>query len=186
MQDQQRIDDVLWQRARAKARSPEGLVIDGLGVIRGDRLEPSPPRPHTGYDAPALVVEVADAIGAPADAVRARFAAEVAQAVSSAVERPAPLGRLGLIERHDGTIAFTPSRRDAPAPPGAVDRALEAWRAPADDVGARVETLVAALRAIPGALPAADLRRLLDELDYDLDPPEWQRFGPAIVEALPF
>jgi hypothetical protein len=186
MKDQDRIEERLWQRARERARSAEGLVIDGLGVIRGGAIEAGARRPHLGYDAPALIVEVADALGVPTETVRGIFSADVAQAVASAVERPAPLGRLGLIEAHDGQLAFTPSRRDTPAPAGAVDRALAAWREPAETTAARVDKLVDALRAIPGALPVADQRRLLDELDYDLDPPDWQRFGPAIVGAFPF
>jgi hypothetical protein len=180
------IDDVLWRRARELAGSPTGLTIDGLGTFHHDRFEPGPSAAPTGHDAPRLVVVVADELGIDDADVRSHLRAEVRQALASAVGRPAPLGALGLIEVVDGVIRFHRSWRDDAAPPGGVEAPLEAWRAPADGLGDRVGHLIEALGAIGGALSVPDLRRLLDELDYDLDDADWRRHGARIVSALPF
>jgi hypothetical protein len=184
--DEARIDDVLWRRARELAASPGGLVIDGLGVLRNGAFEARTAKPPTGYDAPALVVAAADELHVSTTEVRRRLAAAIDQAVASAQGRPAPLGPLGLLQIDGDRLTFHPARRRGAAPPDAIDRALAAWRAPADSIDLRVEALVDALGAIQGALSPADLRRLLDELDYDLDPADWQRVGARIVGAIPF
>lgn len=177
------IDDALWRRARELAASPEGLTIEGLGTFRGGRLDH---HPEPRVDAPKLVVQVADETGASDDDVRGRLRAAVKQAVDSSLGHPAPLGGLGLLEQQDGQLRFHPSKGGPPAPPGAVDAALEAWRAPADDAAARVAALVEALEQIEGRLPPADQARLLDEVGYGLDPDGWRRFGGRILAALPF
>jgi hypothetical protein len=181
------IDDALWRRARALLDTPDGLEILGLGVFRGDRFEPRPGGAPTGHDAPRLVVQVADELGVPDDDVRAHLRGELKQALASASEedRPAPLGALGLIERHGGALRFHRARRDQPAPAGAIDALLEAWRA-GGELDERVARVVEAMRAVRGALPPADQRRLLDELDYDLDADGWAGFGSRIVAAFPF
>jgi hypothetical protein len=181
----EQIDEALWRRARELATSAEGLEIIGLGRLRGGRLEAESPA-SSRIDAPRLVVLVAGELGIDDAAVRARLATAVEQALASAVGRPAPLGTLGLVEIRDGDRRFHPSRRTAPAPADAVETALTAWRTPANSVDDRVTALVAALRTIDGRLSVADQRRLLDELDYDLDDGEWQRFGDQIVATLPF
>lgn len=183
------LDDAMWRVARELAGSPEGLVIEGLGTFRGGRFtDGRHARPPTGYDAPKLVVQTADATGAKDDEVRNHLRSEIKQALDSAAGgRPAPLGSLGLLEERGGTLRFHPSRRAGPpAVAGAIDAALAAWRLPADDLAARIAGLVTTLEAIHGVLSPADQRRLLDELDYDLDEDDWQRFGDRIVAAMPF
>lgn len=188
MKDAQ-IDEVMWRRAAELAATPDGLVIEGFGTVRGGRFEHRPEsKPPTGYDAPKLVVKVADELGVKDDVVRARLRAELAQAMASAAGRPAPLGSLGLIEMRNGGVSFAPSRRPgaSAAPADAIETVLTAWRVPADTLAERVAALLPALGAITGALSAPDARRLLDELDYDLDDNGWERFGAAIAAALPF
>jgi hypothetical protein len=183
------IDDVMWRKARELAESPGGLEIEGLGTFHGGRFtDRRTSRPPTGYDAPKLVVATADATGAKDDDVRAQLRAAIKQALDSASGgRPAPLGGLGLLEERGGTLRFHPSRRSGTqAVPGAIDAALAAWRLPADDLGQRIAGLVTTLEAIDGVLSPADQRRLLDELDYDLDEGDWQRHGDRIIAALPF
>jgi hypothetical protein len=181
------IDDVLWRRARALLDTPDGLEILGLGVFRGDRFEPRPGGAPTGPDAPRLVVQVADELGVSDDDVRAHLRRELAQALASASEeeRPAPLGALGLVDRHAGALRFHRARRQRAAPPGAIEPILAAWRADGE-LEERVARVVEAMRAVPGALPPDDQRRLLDDLDYDLDADGWARFGSRIVAAFPF
>lgn len=183
------IDEVLWRRAGELAAGADGLVIDGFGTLRAGRFEHRPtPRPPTGYDSPKLVVRVADELGVKDEVVRGRLRAELAQALASAAGRPAPLGSLGLIEARDGRVSFVPARRTgAPgAPADAIETALSAWRTAADTLAERVAALVEALGAIHGVLTPADTRRLLDEVDYDLDDDGWARFGAVITAALPF
>ncbi len=183
----ERIDDALWRAARALAASPDGLEIVGLGTIRGSTIGPArAPASPGAYDAPALIVRVADELGVVDDVVRARLRAEVQQAVSSAVGRPAPLGPLGLVAPAGSGWRFHPAHSGGAAAPEDVDRALEAWRAPADTLDQRVDALTAALAQARGALSPADQRRLLDELDYDLDEGDWQKVGERIVAALPY
>ena len=182
-------EDVMWQIARELAGSPDGLTIEGLGRFRNGSFEDGrTARPPTGYDAPKLVVQTADRTGAPDDEIRGALRAAIKQALDSASGgRPAPLGTLGLFEEQGGTLRFHPSRRSGPpAVPGAIDAALAAWRQPADDLAARVAGLVTVLEAIDGVLAPADQRRLLDELDYDLDEDDWRRYGDRIARALPF
>jgi len=184
-----KIDDVMWQKARALAGSADGLVIEGLGTFRGGGFtHQAGSMPPTGYDAARLVVAVADATGAGDDEIRGHLRAEVKQALDSAAGgRPAPLGSLGLLEEQGGTLRFFPSRRAGPpAAAGAVDGVLAAWRTPAEDLAARVAALIEVLGALGGVLSPADQRRLLDELDYDLDEDDWRRFGGRIIAALPF
>jgi hypothetical protein len=182
-----KIDDALWKHARALIASSRGLEISGLGTFQAGSFTPATsPVPPTGHDAPALVVAVAGDLGVSDDEVRGRLRDEVRQALDSANERPAPLGPLGLIERRGGTVRFHPARRSTPAPAGAVDQVLETWRTPAPELGERVDAVIAALEKVTGTLPVADLRRLLDELDYDLDEADWRRFGDRITAALPF
>jgi len=83
-------------------------------------------------------------------------------------------------------VTSSRSHRAGAAPPGAIDELLAVWRAPADDLDARVTALTRAMAEVRGALSAAEARRLLDELDYDLDAADWERFGGRIVEALPY
>ena len=181
----ERIDEVLWQRARELAAG-DGLTIEGLGTFAGGRFTPAGHGPPpTGYDAPKLVVAVGDQLEVSDDAVRARLRAAVKQAVDSAVGRPAPLLGLGLIERDGTGLRFFPARRTGTAAPGAVDAILAAWRAPADPLDERIAAVTEAMAAVGGALPEPDLRRLLDELDYDLDEAEWRTYGDRIVAALP-
>jgi hypothetical protein len=177
------LDETLWRAARALATSPDGLEIVGLGTIRGGAIGPA----RAGsYDAPALVVRVADQLGVSDDDVRARLRAEVQQAVASAVGRPAPLGPLGLIEPDGGGWRFHPAHRGGTAAPDDIERALAAWREPADSLDQRVDALAAALATARGAFSPADQRRLLDELDYDLDDADWRAVGARIVAALPY
>lgn len=183
------IDDVMWRKARELAGSPDGLVIDGLGTFRGGRFtDGRGSRPPTGYDAPKLVVQTADATGAKDDEVRGHLRSEIKQALDSAAGgRPAPFGSLGLLEVRGGALRFHPSKRSGPtAVAGAIDAALAAWRLPSDDLAARIAGLVTTLEAIAGVFSPADQRRLLDELDYDLDEDDWVRHGDRIVAALPF
>jgi hypothetical protein len=180
------LDTFLWRRARALAATSEGLAIDGLGVLRGGKLEPGGKPPPTGYDAPKLVVQTADELGVDDKVVRSHLRSELKQALASAAGRPAPLGSLGLLEIKGGRTAFHPSRRTEAAPPDAIETALTAWRAPADTTALRVSALLEALGTIQGALSPADQRRLLDEVDYELDEDGWAQFGGPIVSALPF
>jgi hypothetical protein len=181
------LDAVMWQRARTLMATPDGLAIDGLGVLRNGKLEAATGKPPpTGYDAPRLVVQTADELGVDDKEVRSHLRTELKQALASAAGRPAPLGPLGLIEVKGGRTNFYPSRRTEPAPPDAIETALTAWRAPADTLGQRVGALVEALGTIRGALSPADQRRLLDEVDYELDEDGWAQFGGPIVSALPF
>ncbi len=183
------IEDVMWRIARELAGSPDGLVIEGLGTFRGGRFtDRRGSRPPTGYDAAKLVVQTADATGARDDEIRGFLRTEIKQALDSAAGgRPAPLGSLGLLEDRGGALRFHPSKRAGPpAIAGALDAALAAWRLPADDLGKRIAGLVTTLEAIAGVLSPADQRRLLDELDYDLDEDDWTRHGDRIVAAMPF
>jgi hypothetical protein len=131
------------------------------------------------------VVRVADALHVKDDDVRVLLKAAVKSALASGAGRPAPLGRLGLVEVRDGALQWWPWRHDREAPPEAVERILAAWRTPADDLGERVGEAIAAMESVGGALSPADQARVLDELDYDLDESEWRRFGDRIAHALP-
>ncbi len=181
------LDETLWRRARALLDTPDGLEIIGLGTFRGERFESHPGGAPTGHDAPRLVVQVADELGVSDDDVRAHLRAALKQALASASEegRPAPLGALGLIERHGDGLRFHRWRHTGAAPAGAIEPILAAWRA-GGELGERVAAAVEAMKAVGGALPPADLRRLLDELDYDLDADGWATYGSRIVAALPF
>lgn len=186
MKNADRIDEALWRHARELATT-EGLVIEGLGTFQGKTFAHRPDTmPPTGYDAPRLVVRVANDLGVTDDEVRSRLRAHVKQSLASAAGRPAPLGSLGLLEIKGGRVTFHPSHRKDVAPMGAVDDALAVWRAPAETLDERVAVLVAQLAATPGALPPGELARLLDEIDYELDEDDWAKFGGRILAALPF
>jgi len=177
------IDDALWAKARELAGTADGLVIDGLGTFHGARFDYHPgPR----VDAPKLVVAVADRLGVKDDEVRSRLRAAVKQALDSALGHPAPLGRLGLLERRDGQVIFHAARGGAPASPDAIETVLAAWRAPGEGLAERVHALLDALAAVHGVFSPAEVARLLDEVGYELDTAGWSRYGGRLLAALPF
>ena len=95
------------------------------------------------------------------------------------------LPQCGGIEGTGSSLRWWPWRADGDAPPDAVEQILAAWRTPSDDLAERVGAAIAAMEAVHGALSPADQARVLDELDYDLDEPDWRRFGDRIAAALP-
>jgi hypothetical protein len=178
-----RIDDALWKKARELANSAGGLVIDGLGSFQGGRFTPAP---GSRVDSPKLVVAVADEVGVKDDEVRSRLKHAVKQAVDSTLGHPAPLGSLGLLAQENGQLRFHPARGGSPASPDAIEAALAAWRAPADDAAAKFGNLIEALEQVQGVFSPAEVARLLDEVGYELDPAGWGRFGARLLAALPY
>jgi hypothetical protein len=178
-----RIDEALWRKARELANSSGGLVIDGLGTFHGGRFTPAP---GSRVDSPKLVVAVADELKVKDDDVRSRLKHAVKQAVDSALGHPAPLGTLGLLTQLGGGISFHAAKGGPPASPDAIETALAAWRAPADDLGHKVANLVEALEQVQGVFSPAEVARLLDEVGYELDHAGWGRFGTRLLAALPY